>query len=109
MARKPTIAPRKPPRADERDEFVVSDGRPGNQAGRPGNQAQAGRPGNQAPKRPGARQPIIRADGRELRKLHIYLAAKTAKRLAVFCAEVERDMSNVVEEAVSRYLAAEAE
>jgi hypothetical protein len=100
MARKPTIAPRKPPRADERDEFVVSDGRPGNQAGRPG---------NQAPRSSGARKSIIRADGRELRKLHIYLAAKTAKRLAVFCAEVERDMSAVVEEAVSRYLAAEAE
>lgn len=92
MARKPTIAPRKPPRVDERDEFVTSEGRPG----------------PQAPKRPGARQPIIRADGRELRKLHIYLAAKTAKRLAVFCAEVERDMSNVVEEAVTRFLAAEA-
>jgi hypothetical protein len=39
--------------------------------------------------------------------MHIYLAATTAKQLAVFCAEVDRDMSNVVEEAVSKFLAAE--
>jgi hypothetical protein len=92
MARKPTIAPRKPPRVDERDKFVASDGRPG----------------AQAPKRSGARSPILRADGRELKKMHIYLAATTAKQLAVFCAEVDRDMSNVVEEAVAKFLAAEA-
>ena len=91
MARKPTIAPRKPPRSDERDKFVASDGRPS----------------SQSPKRSSVRNPIVRADGRELKKLHVYLAAKTAKQLAVFCAEVERDMSNVVEEAVSKFLAAE--
>ena len=92
MARKPTIAPRKPPRVDERDRFVAGDGRSG----------------AQAPKRSGARAPIVRADGRELKKMHIYLAAKTAKQLAVFSAEVDRDMSDVVEEAVSKFLAAEA-
>jgi hypothetical protein len=36
------------------------------------------------------------------------MAVKTAKQLAVFCAEAERDLSNVVEEAVSKFLAAEA-
>lgn len=92
MARKPTIAPRKPPRPDERDKFVAATQAPE-------------RPVTQAPKRPGARAPIVRADGRELRKLHVYVAAKTARELAVFCAETDRDQSNVVEEAVAKYLA----
>lgn len=90
MARKPTIAPRKPPRSDVRDRFVTE-----------------GRPGAQAPRHPGARAPIVRADGRELRKLHVYVDAATAKKLAIYCAETERDLSNVVDEAVSKYLAAE--
>lgn len=92
---KPVIAPRKPPRPDERDSFVAAIGRPAGDK----------RPSAQAPKRPGARAPIVRADGRELRKLHVYVAATTAKALAVHCAEVERDLSSVVEEAVARYLA----
>ncbi len=90
MVKKPTIAPRKPPQSDERDKFVASEGRPI----------------AQAPKRSGARAPIVRADGRELKKLHVYMAVKTAKQLAMFCAEAERDLSNVVEEAVSKFLAA---
>jgi len=40
--------------------------------------------------------------------MHIYLAAKTAKQLAVFSAQVDRDMSDVVEEAVSKFLATAA-
>lgn len=70
--------------------------------------SQPRRRGAQAPKRSGVRAPIVRADGRELKKMHIYLAAKTAKQLAVFCAEVDRDMSNVIEEAVSKFLATES-
>jgi hypothetical protein len=35
----------------------------------------------------------------------VYVAAKTARELAVFCAETDRDQSNVVEEAVAKYLA----
>jgi hypothetical protein len=42
-----------------------------------------------------------------LRKLHVYVDAATAKKLAIYCAETERDLSNVVDEAVSKYLAAE--
>lgn len=95
---KPVIAPRKPPRPDERDSFVTATGRPA---------SSSKRQGAQAPGRLGGRAPIVRADGRELRKLHVYVAAATAKALAVYCAEVERDQSSVVEEAVARYLAAQ--
>jgi hypothetical protein len=144
MARKPTIAPRRPAQATRRRQkrsgaqvakrpsaqagLVASGRRAGAQALErpdarevqapklPSGQAPVTAKGNredehsdaQVPKRSGARAPIVRADGRELRKLHVYLAVKTAKQLAIFCAEVERDMSDVVEEAVSRFLAAAA-
>jgi len=93
---KPVIAPRKPP-SDERDQFVAQ--APGRSS------AQApGRSVAQAPGRSGARMPIVRADGRELRKLHVYVTTKTAKALALHCAQEDRDQSSVIEEAVTRFL-----
>jgi len=101
-----TSVSRTAPRAPE-----FSGVRDGKAPKRPGAQApivaSEGRPDGQAPKRSGARVPIVRADGRELRKLHVYVGVKTAKQLAMFCAEVERNLSDVVEEAVLRFLAAE--
>jgi hypothetical protein len=39
-----------------------------------------------------------------LKRMTLYLPADLAKRLAVFCAEREIDMSTVVTESVRRYL-----
>jgi hypothetical protein len=47
---------------------------------------------------------VERKDGRELRRMTIYLPVKLAKRLAVHCAENDQDMSSVVVEAVSHHL-----
>jgi hypothetical protein len=49
---------------------------------------------------------LTRSDGREVRRLTLYLPADLAKRLAVFCAEHDADMSDVVSEAVSKRLGA---
>jgi hypothetical protein len=51
-----------------------------------------------------ARSVLTRSDGRELRRLTIYLPADLAKRLAVHCAEHDEDMSTVVSEAVASRL-----
>lgn len=48
---------------------------------------------------------LTRRDGRELRRLTLYLPAELAKRLAVHAAEADRDMSEVVAEALADYLA----
>jgi hypothetical protein len=47
---------------------------------------------------------LTRSDGREVRRLTLYLPADLAKRLAVFCAEHDADMSDVVSEAVAKRL-----
>ncbi len=43
---------------------------------------------------------LARKDGRELRRMTIYLPTGLARRLAVYCAERDVDMSDVVAEAV---------
>jgi hypothetical protein len=92
-SKKPDIAPRKPPRtAPAALDSFVEEGRASRS------------PSAQAPRSPGKRTPIVRADGRELRKLHVYVAASTARALAVHCAEIDADQSAVVQEALSRYL-----
>lgn len=47
---------------------------------------------------------LTRRDGRELRRLTLYLPADLARRLAVHAAEADRDMSEVVTEALADYL-----
>lgn len=47
---------------------------------------------------------LTRRDGRELRRLTLYLPADLARRLAVHAAEADRDMSEVVAEALAGYL-----
>lgn len=50
---------------------------------------------------------VERRDGRELRRMTVYLPPSLAKRLALHAVEVEQDMSAVVAEAVERLLSAE--
>lgn len=45
-----------------------------------------------------------RKDGRELRRVAIYLPVELARALMVRCAEKDSDLSFVVAEAVERYL-----
>lgn len=47
---------------------------------------------------------LTRRDGRELRRLTLYLPADLARRLAVASAEADRDMSDLVAEALAGYL-----
>lgn len=47
---------------------------------------------------------VTRSDGRELRRMTIYLPADLAKRLAVRCAELDADLSAVIAEAVAKHL-----
>lgn len=47
---------------------------------------------------------LTRRDGRELRRLTLYLPADLARRLAVASAEADRDMSALVAEALADYL-----
>lgn len=49
---------------------------------------------------------VERADGRELRRMTIYLPVPLAKRLAMRCAEDDRDTSDVIADAVAKLLGA---
>jgi hypothetical protein len=68
------------------------------------------RPAVKAPERPSAKPSptrsamVTRSDGRELRRMTIYLPADLAKRLAVRCAELDADLSAVIAEAVAKHL-----
>ncbi len=47
---------------------------------------------------------VARKDGRELRRMTIYLPIPLARKLAVYSAEQDVDMSSVVADAVDEYL-----
>ncbi len=53
-----------------------------------------------------ARSPSIveRKDGRHLRRMTVYLPPDMHKRLALYCVENERDMSDVIREALLQHL-----
>lgn len=53
------------------------------------------------PNAPTGRAVLIRADGRELRRMTLYLPTDVAKALELLCVEQERDMSDVVTDAVN--------
>lgn len=57
-----------------------------------------------ATKSPPSRGLYRRKDGRELRRVAVYLPLRLAKDLMVRCAEQDNDMSFVVAEAVEQYL-----
>jgi hypothetical protein len=47
---------------------------------------------------------VERADGRTLRRMTVYLPTDLAKHLALYCAEHDRDMSEVIAASVARTL-----
>jgi hypothetical protein len=47
---------------------------------------------------------LARKDGRELRRMTIYLPSDLARRLAVLCAEQDMEMSDVVTRAVRQHI-----
>ena len=49
-------------------------------------------------------QVLSRKDGRTLRRMTLYLPVDLARKLAVFCAEQDTDMSTVVTEALRKQL-----
>jgi hypothetical protein len=53
---------------------------------------------------PAARAVLARKDGRELRRMTLYLPSDLARRLAVHCAEHDLEMSEVVTAAVRQHL-----
>lgn len=103
MAKKtpPVILPRKPSDDEARDRFVSGES---SQEPKRTNAAAPRRSVSREPKRSGYRQLYTRADGRDVRKVSIYFTAATAKQLAVFCANEDRDMSTVVDEVVAKAL-----
>lgn len=60
------------------------------------------------PPRKGASKSVVaRHDGRTLRRMTLYLPDDLARKLAVYCARKDREMSAAVTEAVRLHLAAE--
>ena len=113
MVKKPALSLRKPPApvdAALAERFVQSgDGSAGAAApGRLDVQAPAPLPVTApvtAPAPPaGARGVLARKDGRELRRMTLYLPSDLARRLAVHCATHDLEMSEVVTAAVRRHL-----
>ncbi|HEU4537894.1 MAG TPA: ribbon-helix-helix protein, CopG family [Polyangiaceae bacterium] len=47
---------------------------------------------------------VERKDGRHLRRMTVYLPPDMHKRLALYCVEQERDMSDVIREALLQHL-----
>ena len=48
---------------------------------------------------------VARSDGRTLRRMTLYLPEELARKLAIYCAREDQEMSAVVSEAVRRQLA----
>lgn len=62
------------------------------------------RPDVQTSRRRGKTTVQVRADGRELRRVTVYLPPEVHTRLRVRCAEEDRDLSDAVTAAVAAYL-----
>jgi hypothetical protein len=99
--KKPAVALRKPPvdpKAAER--FVagaVPAGAPSNPPSKPSRSrgATAGKAPPPAPRKRG-RAIVVRTDGRELARKTVYLPPSLARRLAIYAAETEADVSGVI-------------
>ena len=46
----------------------------------------------------------MRKDGREVKRTTVYLPPAMAKRLAIYCIEHDKDMSDVMAAALEKYL-----
>jgi len=100
MSKKPAVALRKPPPAVDpkiAEQFVR------------GVVAPTQAPGAKAPGKPHGRGPrrsfITRADGRELRRMTVYLPPDLARRLAVYAAKTDSDISAAIATICDDFLA----
>ncbi len=59
------------------------------------------------PQKGASKSVVARHDGRTLRRMTLYLPDDLARKLAVYCARKDREMSAAVTEAVRLHLAAE--
>ncbi len=94
MAKKPNIAPRRPPDVqtlEARTRFVTESPRDPNE-----------RSEVQTSKH--SRSVVQRKDGRQLKRATVYLPVDLARQLAVHCAETDGDLSATVALAITRYL-----
>ena len=86
---------RKPPQAADRDAFVRQGSSPDAQTSKHSDVQTSG-----------GKAVVKRADGRELRRMTVYLPTDLAVRLRVHCAEADIDLSAFVAEAVAGRLGA---
>lgn len=99
MSKKPVVALRKPPppvdpKAAEAAERFVS----GTAT------AVAARPQPSPTGRRRAKSIVVRTDGRELARKTVYLPPELARRLAIYAAETETDVSGVIAEICGQFL-----
>lgn len=115
---KPSAKLRKPPPAQEVDDFVFdtkTSERSSTQTSGGSGPKTSKRSGVKTPKRRSAqaseqsaataKSRVQRRDGRELRRMTLYMPVDLATRLRVRCSELDREVSAVVTEAVASYLA----
>lgn len=94
MAKKPNIAPRRPPDVktlEARTRFVTESARDVNER-------------SDVLTSKHSRSVVCRKDGRHLKRATVYLPVDLARQLAVHCAQTDGDLSATVSLAISRYL-----
>lgn len=97
MAKKPAIAPRKPPvDPAAAASFVASGG------ATPSKHSDTQT--SERSSSPNSPNVITRQDGRQLKRTTVYLPPITAKRLAVKCAELEMELSAAMTDAIEAWL-----
>ncbi len=62
------------------------------------------RKSDKASMEPTKRGVVRRKDGSEFKRTTIYLRVELARKLAVYCAQTDRDMSEVIDEALEKIL-----
>ncbi len=112
MAKKPALTFRKPPAPVDltvAERFVQNSTRAGGGGQTSGRSGVRGTglhgPGG-LPLAKTPRAVLARKDGRELRRMTLYLPSELARRLAVYCAEHDLEMSDVVTAAVQVHFGA---
>lgn len=93
---KPVVTLRPPPSSEAMDDFVT--GRPDVQTSKRLNLQTSGRSDGPDP------SVVTRKDGRQRRRTTVYLPPELVRQLKVFCAQEERELSEVVSAAIERYL-----
>jgi len=110
MSKKPVVALRKPPPAVDpaAAEHFVNTGAAAapSKAPAPASKASAGKVLASTVRGSGRRRSVItRADGRELRRMTVYLSPDLARRLAVYAAKSDTDVSAAIADICEDFLA----